>query len=213
LCKFSKILPAPNDHISECAGPAGTGAVSGELMARPRDNVVQANLIAYQAFRFKRFGHCGSTAMYLLSSYVLGGVVTALALTPFVSTPDRSFVGTLLATSAPEITISVNRTLKGDRRAPASLVAERAAQPQGVVGKSTRSGATSTPASFMAPRNVPGTPQTAPRITKDTPAAKSKLLEGCESAFSAITDRQLADIPGRCMAALPGAPVRLATLN
>lgn len=146
--------------------------------------------------------------MYLLSSYVLGGVVTALALTPFVSTPNRSFVGTLLATSAPEQTVSVNRALKGDRRAPASLDTERAAPPQTVVSKSK-----TTPASFTAPRHVPGTPQTEPRVTKDLPAAKPRLLDGCESAFSAITDRQLADIPGRCMAALPGAPVQMAALN
>lgn len=151
--------------------------------------------------------------MYLLSSYVLGGVVTALVLTPFVSAPDRSFVGTLLATPAPELTVSVNRTLKGDRRAPASLVADRAAPPQSVVPKSTNSSPTSTPASFTAPRNVPGTPAAEPRMTKDSPAAKSRLLDGCESAFSEITDRQLADIPGRCMAALPGAPVQMAALN
>lgn len=147
--------------------------------------------------------------MYLLSSYVLGGVMTALALTPFVSTPDRSFVGTLLATSAPELTVSVNRTLKGDRRAPAVSVAERAAPPQSVVPKSP----TSTPASFTAPRNVPGAPQTEPGVTKDSPAAKSKLLDGCESAFSAITDRQFADIPGRCMAALSSAPIHMAALK
>jgi hypothetical protein len=152
--------------------------------------------------------------MYLLSSYVLGGVVTALVLTPFVSTPDRSFVGTLLATSAPELNVSVNRTLKGDRRAPASSVAERPASPQTVVPKSPKSSTISTPASFTAPRHAPGTPQTEPRVTKDSPAAKSKkLLDGCESAFSEITDRQFADIPGRCMAALPVAPVQVAALH
>jgi hypothetical protein len=136
--------------------------------------------------------------MYLLSSYVLGSVVTALVLTPFVSGPDRSFVGTLLATSAPELTVSVNRTLKGDRRAPASFIAERSATPQSVIPKSNKS----TPASFIAPR-----------LTTDSPAAKSRLLDGCESAFSEITDRQFAHIPGRCMAALPSAPVQMATLN
>jgi hypothetical protein len=149
--------------------------------------------------------------MYLLSSYVLGGVVTALVLTPFVSTPNRSFVGTLLATSTPEQTVSVNRALKGDRRTPAALVADRAAPVQSVVPKSTQSSTPSTPASFTAPRKVPGTPQTEPRVTKDSPA-KLRLLDGCESAFSEITDRQLADIPGRCMAALPGAPVQMAAL-
>jgi len=149
--------------------------------------------------------------MYLLSSYVLGGVVTALALTPFVSAPDRSFVGTLLATSAPEQTVSVNRTLKGDRRAPASSLAAHAPTAQSVVAKSYKSSPSSSPASFTAPRQAPSPSQTQPRA-KDSPAAKTKL-DGCESAFSEITDRQLADIPGRCMAALPVAPVRLAAVN
>jgi hypothetical protein len=150
--------------------------------------------------------------MYLLSSYVLGGIVTALMLTPFVSAPDRSFIGTLLATAAPEQTVSVNRALKGDRRAPASLVAEGAA-PQTVIPKNPRSSKTNTPASFTAPRRAPGTPETDPRLTNDSPTAKSRLLDGCESAFSAITDRQFADIPGRCLAALRDAPVRTAALN
>jgi hypothetical protein len=128
-----------------------------------------------------------------------------------VSAPDRSFIGTLLATAAPEQTVTVNRALKGDRRAPASLVAEGAA-PQTVIPKNIRSGTTSTPAAFPAPRRAP-TPDTDPRLTNDSSTAKSRLLEGCESAFSAITDRQFADIPGRCIAALPDAPVRTAALN
>jgi hypothetical protein len=103
----------------------------------------------------------------------------------------------------------VNRTLKGDRRAPNSLIAERAAIPQTVIPKTIASGIKNTPALLSAPE----APEAGRRPTSDFPAANTPLLDGCESAFSAITDRQLADIPGRCMAALPAVPVQMAKLN
>jgi hypothetical protein len=127
-------------------------------------------------------------------------MITALVLTPFVSGPDRSFVGSLLATSAPEQIVAVNRTLKGDRRATNSMLAEHAT-PQSIMPKSTSSASSSAP---------PASEQTR---SSETPAVQQRLLDGCESAFSEITDRQLANIPGRCMAALPGRPLQVATLN
>lgn len=166
----------------------------------PHGNVVQSQRVLRRGLkRLKRL--LGDIIMYLLSSYVLGGIVTALALTPFVSAPDRSFVGTLLATPAPELNVSVNRTLKGDRRVPTASSAERTATAQSVVPKTIKKSDNTLP-----------TPDAAPRLTKDAPAGKSRLLDGCESAFSEITDRQLADIPGRCVALLP-VPAQMASLH
>lgn len=150
--------------------------------------------------------------MYRLSSYVLGSMITALVLTPFVSGPDRSFVGSLLATSAPEPIVAVNRTLKGDRRATNSMLADHATAPQSIMPKSTSSANSRTPVSFTSPdKSYP--PAGEPTRSTETPAAQQRLLDGCESAFSEITDRQLANIPGRCMAALPDRPLQVATLN
>lgn len=154
--------------------------------------------------------------MYRLSSYVMGSMITALVLTPFVTGPDRSFVGSLLATSVAEPiaspVVSVNRALKGDRHATPSLLADYSAPSESFMPKS--SGViNSAQEPFTAPQVSPVIPAVGETQTGKAPAAKNRMLDGCESAFSEITDRQLADIPGRCMAALPSDAVQLAGLN